>query len=204
MQRAVQRQLLKFTIKLLLSDTGFELKLVTLLVFMFKQRSHNFDTWSSILEITLNPGYYPDFSTAFGQAHEKFGLTKRRQKWIFESLSIKVTHRINRSSTLSQRRREVIGPYLEIGLVILIKLVLLWPWSPQPPVAGLCTPRSVSDDWACWQAPSLSATEDWGLFSDPTLSQPPDACFWLNPSAEMTCRFPPRHTWIWGCYVRFA
>lgn len=53
--------LLKFTIVLLSCDAGFELTLVMLLVFMSKEQSHNFYTLFCILEILLNPGYYPDF-----------------------------------------------------------------------------------------------------------------------------------------------
>lgn len=73
-------QLLKFTIILPFYDAEFEGKLVMLLVFMFKELSHNLYTLFYILGITLNPGYYTDFLIAFGQAHEKFGLTNGSQK----------------------------------------------------------------------------------------------------------------------------
>lgn len=53
-RNVVQLQLLKFTIILLFYDAGVELKLEMLLVFMFKEQSHNFSTLSCFLKMTLN------------------------------------------------------------------------------------------------------------------------------------------------------
>lgn len=150
------------------------------------------------------PGYHPGFSIALSQAREKFGLTKGRQKWIFESSTIKVTQGINGLSALIQERREVFGSHLELGLVTLIKLFLLWTWSPQPLMAlNPALSRQMSDlagrnkvSACCWKTGSC--------ISNPTLSQPLCLLYFKHVRRDDLCWFPLRHTFNWYHYICFA
>ena len=204
MQNVVQLQLLKFTIRLIFYDAGFGLTLVYSSLFFYSRSSLIFLYFVLYFRNYSEPGYHPGFSIALSQAHEKFGLTKGRQKWMFESSTIKATQGINGLSALIQDRREVFGSHLELGLVTLIKLFLLWTWSPQPPMALNPALNLLRSDLAGRNKVSACCWKTGSCIPNPTVSQPLCLLHFKHIYRDNLHWFPLRHIFNWYYYICFA